>query len=245
MYRVSDLLSKPLITLADARYEGTVGNIYFDNRLRRGKYIELFDEDENPEQRFVELNKVNIGVDAAVIAHDGYLTCEWNSELDNLAPNPINASAYNPDGKSLGRVTDVLMDGTTVTGFEVSGVVMPADTLLSYSKNLLIFNDTGKPVKLAKPKPKIPPPEKASAAVHVTQAPPEPQVAVPEKLRAPVSAPPPQATAYNFLLGKTTTDPIIGPSGQMIVPAGTVVTPEVIERARAEGKLVRLALHAV
>ena len=245
MYRVSDLLSKPLITLADAHYQGTVGNIYFDAKLRRGKYIELFDEEET-EQAFVGLNQVNFGVDAVVVKHDGVLTYSWNTALDGLAQNPINSLAFNPEGKSLGRVTDVLMEGTTVTGFEVDGVVMPTETLLSYSKNMLIFNDTGKPIKLAKPKKRVPPPSAGTATVAVTTPEPPkaaPQIPLPEKLRAPVSTPPPQATPYSFLVGKSVTADILDANGQIAVPMGTIVTPEVIDRARAVGRLVQLALH--
>ena len=38
----------------------------------------------------------------------------WNTPADDCAPNPINRAAYNLDGKSLGRVTDVLLDGVRV-----------------------------------------------------------------------------------------------------------------------------------
>lgn len=237
MYRVSDLLAKPLITLADARFMGTIGNIYFDAKLKRGKYIELFDEDET-EQTFVELSKINVGTDAAVVMHDGVLLSADSVTLDGLASNPINAQAYNPDGKSLGRVTDVLLEGTCVAGFELDGKAVEADTLLSYSKNMLIFNDTGKPIKVIKPKKRVPPPVQVQS---VEPAP--PQVPLPEKLRAPVSAPPPQTTVYGFLVGKTTTAPIADTTGRIAIPQGTIVTPEVIDRARSIGKLVQLALH--
>lgn len=239
MYRVSDLLSKPLITLADAQFVGTVGNIYFDAKLRRGKYIEVFNEDE-PEPIYVELKQVRLGPDAAVIVHNA---SEDVRLPDGLACNPINAQAFNTEGKALGRVTDVLLEGVNVVGFEVGGATVPTDTLLSYSPDMMLINDTGKPVKVTKPKPK--PKATASAPAAEQPAPQaEPQVALPEKLRSGPDNPPPQPTVYNFLIGKTTTAPLHDAVGRVAVPQGTVVTPEVIERARSQNLLVRLALHA-
>lgn len=237
MYRVSELLSKPLITLSDAKYAGTVNNIYFDKALKRGRCVELFCEDETaPEQRYVDLKKVTPGTDAAVITHEGLLV----PARGEGAANPINCAAYNIDGKSLGRVTDVLMDGVTVTGFEVDGNVFGADTLVSYSDRLLIFNDTGKPFRPVRPpKPRIP---AAAEDIPVTVT---ATVALPEKLTAAASALPAERSDYKFLLGKRTVKNILSPEGNVIVPADSVVTAELIDKVRAAGKLVQLALNAV
>lgn len=241
MYRVSELLSKPLITLSDAKDAGTVCNIFFDKTLRRGRYVELFSEDETaPEQRYVALDRIRLGADAAVVSHEGVIKAGWSTPADDYAPNPINRTAYNLDGKSLGRVTDVLLDGVRVCEFEIEGKTYAADTLVSYSDKILVFNDSGKSFRPVRPrKPRIPA-AAASIPVAATAA-----VELPEKLTVTAAARPAGRSDYAFLLGKKTVRHILSPEGNVIVPAGCVVTAELIDKARAAGKLVQLALNAV
>ena len=113
MYRVSELLSKPLITLSDAKDAGTVCNIFFDKTLRRGRYVELFSEDETaPEQRYVALDRIRLGADAAVVSHEGVIKAGWSTPADDYAPTPINRTAYNLDG---GMISCMYFNGSVIS----------------------------------------------------------------------------------------------------------------------------------
>ena len=242
MYRVSELLSKPLITLSDAKFAGTVCNIFFDKNFRRGRYVELFSEDENaPEQRYVALDRLRLGADAAVVSHEGLIRSLIDDLRSEAAPNPINRAAYNLDGKNLGRVTDVILDGVAVRQFEIEGKAYESDTLVSYSDKILIFNDTGKPFRPVRPrKPRIP-----EGAEQITVTATATTVELPEKLTVTAAPRTGERSDYKFLLGKKTVKHILSHEGNVIVPEGSVVTAELIDRARAAGKLVQLALNSL
>lgn len=240
MYRVSELLSKPLITLSDAKYAGTVSNIFFDKALRRGSCLELLSEDDAaPERTAIDLKYVKLGPDAAVVPHSVLLEPVKTS---GLTSNPINCAAYNQDGKRLGRVSDVLLDGTNIVSVEVDGKPYEVATLIAHSDKLLILNDSGRSFKPYRParKPTLPPEPPVEPPPATT--PPESVVVLPEKLTA---APPVDRGEYAFLLDKKTTKHLLSPEGTLLVPAGTVVTHEVIDRVRSAGKLVQLALSVV
>lgn len=167
MVKVSELLSKQLICLDTATIEGTICNITFDTHLSVGKCLELFCEDESsPEKKFVQLKNVtSLNQDAAIVKSSDSIFYEWQAEEGGF--NPINCLCYNSDGGSLGTVRDIILEGTRVEKIVLTSCEFTPKELLSYSDNLLIFNDTGKLIKLARPKPKMPKPvDFASATLH-------------------------------------------------------------------------------
>lgn len=209
MYNVSDLLGKPLIDLASAGLIGTIANIYFDDKCQKGIFLKLFTEDE--ETIFFPLAKVNINGDAAITV--GGEPLETASGLKC----PINSYAFNQDGKLLGKVTDVVMDGVKTQSVILNNTVIEANKLLS-AGSVLIVNDSGKPVRFKQTK--------------RTPA----QKPIPQKRFAP---------SYDFLLGKKLQRTITASDGKIIARAGEKITGDTISLAKTEGKLVILALNSL
>lgn len=221
MYKVSDLLGKPLLGLSEARLLGTIGNIYFDDKMTRGTYIMLYTQED--EVCFMPLNKlVNIDNDAAVVKSADELTLQ----ADGVA-NPINSFAFNQDGKLLGKIKDIVMDKCKVISFLMQDdSTLPSDNLVS-AGSLLIFNDSGKPVKLKQ----LPKKEKSK------KAPEKKEVEFPVKTAF--------APSYDFLLGKKLQRTILSSDGKIIAREGENVTDNIISNAKKEGKLVILALNSL
>ncbi|MCH5164236.1 MAG: PRC-barrel domain-containing protein [Clostridiales bacterium] len=218
MYKVSDLLGKPLLSLSEAQLLGTIGNIYFDDKMTKGTFIMLYTDEE--ELRFLPLNKlINIENDAAVVKN-----CEDLSEHAEGLKNPINSHAFNQDGKALGTIKDIVMDGTKVVSFTLENSSISSGNLVSAGK-LLIFNDSGKPVKLKPTQKKEKPlPAKKEVEFPVKTA---------------------FAPSYDFLLGKKLQRTILSVDGKIIAREGENVTGDIIEDAKREGKLVILALNSL
>lgn len=181
MIKVSELLSKQLICLSTASVAGTISNITFDPRLTRGKLLHLLNEDDTaPEIRFVELKRVSaLNEDACVVKTDDCIINEWAAKVTGAA-NPMNCLGFNQDGKALGKVRDIVLDGVTVSKILLDDASFSPKDLLSYSDSLLIFNDTGKPYKLPHPKVKVPLPKQGNSTVrlHSFNAPDVPKAAI-------------------------------------------------------------------
>lgn len=264
MIKVSELLGKRLMALNSAKLIGTVGNIVFDEKLTSGRLLEVFgDEDTDAEIRYVELKKVkSLDFDACVIADKSFALPAWAADA-NGAKNPINCDCFNQDGKSLGKVRDVILDGTKVAAVLLDSGEMTPEKLISRSDKLIVFNDSGKHIKLYRPKTTVPKPHKANAdtavKIHTAQPertqPPEPQenqtnIALPARVpqtNTVVTRTPAKdeiTNPYAFLIGKTLVKDISADNGVVLLRRHSVITDEIISAARQHGKLVQLALYA-
>ena len=57
MYKVSELVGKPLVLLKNARFLGTISSVFFDNKLKTAKCISVIDEDFNT--FFLSINSIS------------------------------------------------------------------------------------------------------------------------------------------------------------------------------------------
>ncbi|MCL2847135.1 MAG: hypothetical protein FWE13_00075 [Firmicutes bacterium] len=163
--KVSELLGKPVITLNNAETLGTAANIVFDNKMQTAKALKCLQSDnENEAEAFyIDIKRIkDLSLDALTISNKSLAKPEGTNNLLR-ARNPINTFCYNQDGKLLGIVKDVLLESLRVTEISISQtetnnlfILTPA-TLISHSKENLIFNDTGRPIKIpSQKKPSFP-----------------------------------------------------------------------------------------
>lgn len=244
MIQVSDLPGKSLISLADAATLGYIANVWFDSKLQRARVVEVIcDDDDRPERSFADFAKLTCDGDAVVIPSAECLKDEKSSLAST--PCPINRPCYNQSGKSLGTLRGILLENcNTVKIICENGNFTPKE-LLALGADLCIFNDTGKPIKIARPKKPT-----AQTGAQAPAKPPEetPQtsgVQTPPSPHAVTVSPNPGEPVknYSFLLGKPVHTAVTH-NGMTLIPSGTVVDESVIELARKYGKLVQLALRA-
>ena len=254
MNKLSEIIGMPVIALAKAERIGTVVDLRFDAKLSAVKSAEIFDENYDDDNTFfIPADKLRLGENAAVILSD---SCIRSLDFATTARNPVNSECYNHLGKKLGYVCDVLLNGLAVDKFVTSGGEFTPDKLLRSSDKVCVFNDTDSPIKLPKPARRRAKSAPAPAAPLLQDAPPQPQQLAPEyddaaqittpALPLSVTVTHTQGDAskdYGFLLGKSVHSHIVS-NGRILISAGTVVDENVIEFARREKKLVRLALQA-
>ena len=105
MYKLSDILSKPVVNLYNGNYEGTIKDISFDEKFKQAKWLILFDEEG--EEFALDINKIYVvGKNAITIKNSDGLF-QTTSINDNLKNNPINLSCCTIDGNLLGRLNDI------------------------------------------------------------------------------------------------------------------------------------------
>ncbi len=141
---VSELVSKKVIALDSAEEIGIVANVLFSDDFSQGKFLHVLSENETrPESCYLPLNKIFSYSDAIVLRHDEIVT-----ELPFTRANPINCSAFSADGKLLGRVTDVQLNGVKVRAIITENGEFEPKKLISVSNDILIFNTSNKPIKI-------------------------------------------------------------------------------------------------
>ncbi len=218
MYKVSDLLGKPILALSEAQILGTISNICFDEKMAKGTFVMLYNKDDD--LRFLPLSKLmNFDSDAVVVKNADGLA----ENADGLV-NPINSYAFDQNGRSLGAISDIIMDGTKVDSFAVGEKTFPASDLIS-AGSVLVFACGEKPIKLR------PVSVKKERGVR------KQEIRLPKRTGF--------APSYDFLLGKKLQRTILALDGKIIAREGEKVTDSIIETAKHEGKLVILALNAL
>ncbi|MCI9031429.1 MAG: hypothetical protein HFK09_02770 [Clostridia bacterium] len=167
MYRLSDIVSKQVISLKGAHVIGTVIDVLFAKELKRADGLLLSDPEEN-DDKFLKLalSKVyRLDGDAVVVQ-------SLNSPLfpyDGKRNNPAGLIAYGASGKIYGHITDVEWnDECEVTAFFAGENKLLPETLLSYSHELVAFNDTDEKIVLPKFRPQRPKPKDKKIKVKAT-----------------------------------------------------------------------------
>ena len=245
MVKASELAGKQLISLTDAKAVGYILRVGFDSKLLRAKAAEIAndDNDDYPECAFVPLRYLRYDGDAAVIKSTASLSLTPPSEF---VPFPIGTVCYNHSGVELGVLRDIELDNGTVVRLICDKGTFTPKELLSRGDDMLIFNDSGKPLRLSRKR--VPRPNKKQADRSARILPmPEPENSVqtpPAPQSVTVTRTPGEPVKdYSFLMGKPVRTAVVS-GGKIIIPAGVLVSEQTIELARKHNKLVQLALHA-
>ncbi len=163
MRKISDFLSKPLISLANASFEGTIIGVLCDKRLRNIEFLVILVENEVlDEQKYVAIRYVkNTTENSATVSNNLCIKSAEEVDTERFTENPINSSVYDSDGKLIGHLCDLLFSDTTkqICQIDVEGKLLEANTVASTSHDIVIINSNPEkrpykvpPRKVKKPK---------------------------------------------------------------------------------------------
>lgn len=144
MQRISGLIGKEAIALAGAARCGTVVNVYFDTGFNKCRYFTLVCDDSDEYKWVAYKSLCSLNNDAIVLKS---ADCALPRAEGTVVKSPVNLPAFNQDGASLGIVRDIELDGDTAVNLVTDLKTIPINTLLSMSDELLVFNETGTPIK--------------------------------------------------------------------------------------------------
>lgn len=169
MYKLSEIVSKQVISLKGAHALGTTIDVLFSKDLKKADSLLLSDPEEN-DDGFLRLafpKVYKLGGEAIVVrALSAPLP-----RFDGAANNPAGLTAYGASGKIYGSITDVEWDdGLNVTAFFAGEEKLSPDALLSFSRELIAFNDTDEKIVLPKSRPPSPALNDKSIKVKATIA---------------------------------------------------------------------------
>jgi len=230
-------MSKPVISLLEAKKEGVVGGVLFDAKMTRliALIVNTNSATDAARKRLDIKNIFKQDMDAIVVKSAASLRCATET-----ADNPIGLAAYDHEGTHLGVIDDVGIDKGRVLWISSGNEKLPVGKILSRSKGLIIFCGPSKP-------PKLSPAKKTSTVKIAAQFNNPATKSARVHLHAHVSRTPPPPDSkprnYDFLLGKTAEHDLFLSCGSLLVMGGDIITAKIIDTARTDHKLVQLALH--
>lgn len=148
MRKLSDFLSKPLISLANASFEGTIIGVLCDRKLKSIEYLVILLENEVlDERKYVSVRYVkNTTENSATVSNNLCIKSAEEVDTERFTENPINSSVYDSDGLLIGRLCDLLFSDTTkqILQLDVEGKLVEATSVASTSHDIIIINNNPK-----------------------------------------------------------------------------------------------------
>jgi sporulation protein YlmC with PRC-barrel domain len=256
MRRVSELLSKPLISLLEGSNEGIITNIAFDKKLKKPKWLIFYDTTEN--ERAVQISDIfKVGQNAIVIkSRDSVVDLAAADGL--VLNNPINCTVYTSDGKQMGCVKDVVLkdDKDEVLFLELENFSIPADQVFSSSGNAVVILEKNEALKISRSGGGGKKAAAASGAAKIntkitTKINAEAVEAIAAKAASGQSASGNDRIQkkligdYRFLLGRKTNRDIFDKKNIRIIKKNSSITADVVDAARLHGKLIELTVNSL
>lgn len=258
MYKVTEIISKPVINLYNGNSEGTVKNICFDKSLKKAASLILF-SDNDEEEMIIPINKIyKIGTNAITIKNnEGLLPSLFATNIEYN--NQINNSVYSLEGEYLGKVKDItLSSGYKVESIEIEDKSFSSASVISFNDTNLIINSSGakfsketfRPKATNKPKldmvkilPKIEQKDDDDIIPKIDFK----DIELKPKQNYKISENPlPQRmiTSQNYLLGRKLNKTIYGLNNEIIAKKDCIITEKILVAAKSHNKLVELAVFS-
>ena len=150
MRRLTELVSKPVISLYEGKTEGTIKNVIFSKALKSIKWLVLFDDKDMLEQKYISVKEIfNIG-DTAVVIKNSQNIIPNIAQVDSKQNNPINCSVYTVTGDFVNTVCDVILDENFNTlSLELkNGAQIEKEKLVVTGQDAVILQDENNPIHI-------------------------------------------------------------------------------------------------
>lgn len=143
MIKLTEILSKPIISLSNCKTEGIVRDAVFDRNFKRLKFLILFDNDEHLDDKSLNINSIySYGENAIIVKDDEDLSLVVSNMQTCNKSNVINCSCYTYLGKFLGKVTDILLDEKYyVKGLVVGQTTIEITDIINTGEDTVIVQD--------------------------------------------------------------------------------------------------------
>lgn len=232
MSKISDIISKQVVSLYEARLVGTIVNVNFDEKFSKLKNFIVVDEEGDRELE-LSVKDVYSQKDSFVIKNEAKLKAVFFEAETN---NPINKICITIAGEVLGKISDVELCGEEVKEILLeSGVKVTPEQVVA-CESVLIINSGENKVKRAGFAPRAKKVNTDNIVVNIQ----EEENSSEEKITPkPVQLVPPRFVAKT-LLGQISLKTIKGLNNEIIVKKGEQITNKVLERAKLHNVLNQL-----
>jgi len=229
MIKITDILSKEVLSLADAAAIGIISNAFFSEDLSRLKGWTVV-QDDSDDEGLLPLARI-IGEKDAVTVMNGAAV-----KMPVGIKCPLGMRTFDSEGRILGILRDILVDentGLTAALLVDETSYDPASVLRASRYGVILRSPVHTLLRVrhapsGKPRPR-------RTAIEPTESTPHRD--------APTESPATAYGEYAFLIGRTVSKDLIA-NGETLAKEGAQVDATIIETARSKGKLVELTVNS-
>ena len=236
MYKISDIISTPVISLYEGEHIGIIYNIMFDYRQKKCNFACILNENDNI-LRIIKFKDIfKIGNDCIFIKNLTCLDLETNCEKEmEENTNPINLKVYNLSCEFLGTSHDIIVDDN----FRISQIVLNNGKIIERNDILNIGKSTiivGSDVSIQKFKPVV-------KSIKIQNSPKKVMI-LSDFINSETNTQNKIITDFRFLIGRILSQDVIALNGEMIARKDSIVTKDIVNKASSYGKLVEIARYS-
>ena len=236
MYKISDIISTPVISLYEGEHIGIIYNIMFDYRQKKCNFACILNENDNIPRLIKFKDIFKIGNDCIFIKNLTCLDLETNCEKEmEENTNPINLKVYNLSCEFLGTSHDIIVDDN----FRISQIVLNNGKIIERNDILNIGKSTiivGSDVSIQKFKPVV-------KSIKIQNSPKKVMI-LSDFINSETNAQNKIITDFRFLIGRILSQDVIALNGEMIARKDSIVTKDIVNKASSYGKLVEIARYS-
>lgn len=226
MFRVSEIISLPVINLYTLEMEGTIENALFDGAKKRLECLVVYSEEENTEKILEIKNIYKIGTNCVFIANSTKITLLENVELKlKTLCSPLNAICYDYDGVNLGKVSDICVKKCGLS-IETSGKKYEKSEIVGLGNKVIVLSH--KKIRRNNFRPNN------NFKFLATDA---------QKVSTLSTKPLQEKSNYAYLLKQKVKKDIKNDNGELIAKSGSIITYNLINKLKHYGKLKELTLN--
>ncbi len=222
MEKISNYISKKVITLDEGEYAGFVLNVIFDEDLNKLIGFIVVDEESDNVFTFKKEEVRAVGEDCIIISSAKKLQIF----LEEDGNSPVGKQVYDTSGFLLGRVVDVVIDGLQVRRIITTKCEFFRRNIRKLGKNYIIFGNkerkkNKKETKLFKIE------DENMPKVYIQKVGTMPSQSQPYRLLA----------NQNSILGRTMINDLYGYNNEIIAKKYDIINQNIINRAKMHNKL--------
>lgn len=242
MYKISNIISTPIISLYEGEDLGIIYNILFDTKTKKCKYLCVLNEIENVEKS-LEINDIyQIGKDCIFVKNNTNLELKCNNDHNYFTCiSAINLNVFDINGVLLGKCIDIELDNK----FSIENIILnnntsiPASRIINLGKSVIIISE--KTIRINKFKPK----QELHAfnqndKVYILNV--QEQTPSNTKLQTSNNK---IIIENNMLKNRIATQDIIAYNGELIIRKGSQITQKTLTIASMYGKLIELTRYSM
>lgn len=244
MYKISEIISIPIISIYECDFQGIVYNVMFDTKLKKCKFLCVLNENEGVNKSLNISDIYQIGKDCIFIKNNSIIDLKCNNDNEfSIYTSLLNLPVYNFNGKSLGTCTDITIDKKfSIKSLHLnSGQIINIENIVNLGKTAILVSLNNVNINKFKPKQKL----------QTNLKPREDKVIILSELNS-SNYPSPQKeeiknnnnnkiiTDFKFLIGRLIEKDIIAFNGELIAKKNTTISKEIVNKASMYGKLAEI-----
>lgn len=230
MTKLSELISKPVISLFNCEYVGHILNALFDKQRKTLKYLIIYDDINDIEYIVDAKHIVNLSNSAVTIKNTELLQLKQSMELKLLDyENIVMKQAFSVLGQAFGVVVDIDITNNLKidTIYLSNNYKLPLQNIVKIG-NIIISSDKKICLSKYKNKPQII--KKKNYSVTLQSLPP----------KMPTKA----IINEDLLLNRTVYNTIYDSNNKAIIKPNTIINNSIINLAKKHGKLKELTRYS-